>query len=105
MPFSYSVAYGLIAGLFTYAVLNSMIYITKLVTRGKIQPPDADLAEYWTYKPGGNPPWFIKAAQGKLWRRGRFSDMDAHSVGEGTEASEKELVEGTAMRVRTQETS
>ncbi|KAE9379611.1 xanthine/uracil permease family protein-like protein [Stipitochalara longipes BDJ] len=105
MPFSYSVAYGLIAGLFTYTVLNGMIYITKLVTRGTIQPPDADLAEYWTYKPGGNPPWFIKAAQGKLWRSGKFTSMDNHSVAGGTEASEKELVEGAAMRVTTRDTN
>jgi AGZA family xanthine/uracil permease-like MFS transporter len=107
MPFSYSVAYGLIAGLFTYTVLNGMIYITKLVTRGKIQPPDADLAEYWTYKPGGNPPWFVKVAKGQLWGSGRFGCMerDCQSVAEGTDASEKELVEGTAMRVTTRDTN
>jgi AGZA family xanthine/uracil permease-like MFS transporter len=104
MPYTYSVAYGLIAGLFTYAVLNGMIYITKVITRGKVQPPDADLAEYWTYKPGGNPPWFIKAAQGKLWNKGKFYSMDGQSVAGGTEASEKELVEGAAMRVPTRET-
>lgn len=103
MPFSYSVAYGLIAGLFTYTVLNGLIYITKVVTRGKIQPPDADLAEYWTYKPGGNQPWFIKVTQGKLWNKGRFNNMDGQSVAGGTEASEKELVEGAAMRVTTRD--
>ena len=101
MPFSYSVAYGLIAGLFTYTVLNSMIYITKLMSGGRIEPPDADMAEYWTYKPGGNPPWFLRAAQGTLWTMGRFAsvDEDGQSVAAGTEASEKELVEGVAMRV------
>ncbi|PMD20468.1 xanthine/uracil permease family protein-like protein [Hyaloscypha hepaticicola] len=101
MPFSYSVAYGLIAGLFTYTVLNSMIRITKLISGGRIEPPDADMAEYWTYKPGGSPPWFLRAAQGKLWTQGRFAsvDGDGQSVAAGTEASEKELVEGVAMRV------
>ncbi|KAL2074555.1 hypothetical protein VTL71DRAFT_8333 [Oculimacula yallundae] len=65
MPLTYSVAYGLIAGLFTYTVLNGLIYVTKVVSRGKFQPPDADSAEYWTYKPNSlNPPWFIRAAQG-----------------------------------------
>ena len=82
-----------------------MIYITKLVTRGSIEPPDADVAEYWTYRPGGNPPWFIKAAQGKLWRNGKFTNMDNQSLAGGTEASEKELVEGVATRVRTRDTS
>jgi len=53
-----------------YASLNSLLYLTKLVSRGRLQPPDADLQEYWTWKPqGGHAPWFIRAAaQGeKFW--------------------------------------
>lgn len=50
MPLSYSVAYGLIAGLMTYTALNSLIWLTKKISCGKIQPPDADMAEYWTCK-------------------------------------------------------
>jgi len=107
MPFTYSVAYGLIAGLFTYTIVNSLIYITTLVTRGRFIPIDFDKAEYWSYKPGGtNPPWFIRAAQGKLWRSGSFKHIDSRSVGEVTEAaSEKELGEGEGPSVRTQEVS
>ncbi|KAH6720163.1 xanthine/uracil permease family protein-like protein [Leptodontidium sp. MPI-SDFR-AT-0119] len=104
MPFTYSVAYGLIAGLFTYTVLNGLIYITKVISRGTIQPPDADAAEYWTYKPNStNPPWFVRAAQGKLWKAGRFENIETRSVGEGTVASEKELVESAATRVESRE--
>ncbi|PVH88963.1 xanthine/uracil permease family protein-like protein [Cadophora sp. DSE1049] len=100
MPFTYSVAYGLIAGLFTYTVLNGLIYITKVISRGRIQPPDADAAEYWTYKPNStNPPWFVRAAQGKLWKTGSFENIETRSVGQGTIASEKELVESCATRV------
>lgn len=50
MPLSYSVAYGLIAGLMTYTALNSLIWLTKKISCGKIQPPDADMTEYWTCK-------------------------------------------------------
>lgn len=101
MPFTYSVAYGLIAGLFTYTILNGLIYITRKVSGlfgREIGPPDLDNAEYWTYKPGGtHPPWFIRAAQGRLWTKGGagiFGDSDAEvrSVGGRTETSEKELV-------------
>ncbi|KAL9097307.1 MAG: hypothetical protein Q9165_000734 [Trypethelium subeluteriae] len=60
MPFSYSIAYGLIAGLMTYIVLNTLIYVTKLVSGGRIVPEDEDYRDYWTYKPGGTPPWFIR---------------------------------------------
>ena len=97
MPFSYSVAYGLIAGLFSYTILNGLIYLTKIITRGRIQPPDADNAEYWTYKPAGSiPPWFIRAAHGKLWRLGRSYEVDEISV--GSLATDKELVEGVGGR-------
>lgn len=105
MPFTYSVAYGLIAGLFTYTILNGLIYITTLVSRGKIMPPDEAAREYWSIMPeGGHLPWFVRAAQGKLWFRGHarepgwFEAGDnarEGSVGSGraTDASEKELVE------------
>jgi AGZA family xanthine/uracil permease-like MFS transporter len=93
MPLTYSAAYGLIAGLFTYTVLNGMIWITEKASRGRIQPPDMDLREYWTAVPkGGSPPWFIRAAQGRLWTFGRESD-GSESVTGNTEASERELIE------------
>jgi AGZA family xanthine/uracil permease-like MFS transporter len=69
MPLTYSVAYGLIAGLFTYTTLNGLIYLTSKITGGRIEPPDSDQAEYWTWKLSeGQEPWFIRAAQGKLFR-------------------------------------
>ncbi|TVY13238.1 putative xanthine/uracil permease [Lachnellula arida] len=95
MPFTYSVSYGLIAGLFCYAMLNGMIYITKKLSRGMIQPPDADAAEYWTYKPGGgHPPWFIRFGHHTLWRTGSKDDeVEVRSIDAATQASEKELVD------------
>ena len=62
MPFTYSVSYGLIAGIFSYTTLNGLIWITKKISGGRIEPPDMDNAEYWTITPqGGSPPWFIRA--------------------------------------------
>lgn len=48
IPFGYSAAYGLIAGLMTYTALNGMIYLTKAITRGYIVPDDEDQREYWS---------------------------------------------------------
>lgn len=48
IPFGYSAAYGLIAGLLTYAALNGLTYLTKLISRGYIVPIDEDSREYWT---------------------------------------------------------
>lgn len=50
IPFGYSAAYGLIAGLMTYTALNGMIWVTRLVTRGYVVPDDEDQREYWTSK-------------------------------------------------------
>ena len=60
MPFSYSVAYGLIAGIMTYIALNSLLYLTKLLTGGHVVPADEDHREYWTWKPSGTLPWFFR---------------------------------------------
>ncbi|OTB05234.1 hypothetical protein M426DRAFT_57254 [Hypoxylon sp. CI-4A] len=38
MPFSYSVAYGLIAGMMVYVVLNTMIWIVVKLTNGRVTP-------------------------------------------------------------------
>lgn len=50
IPFSYSAAYGLIAGLMIYTALNGMAYLTELVSGGRLMPDDADSREYWTRK-------------------------------------------------------
>ncbi|KAH7152902.1 permease family-domain-containing protein [Dactylonectria macrodidyma] len=72
IPFSYSVAYGLIAGVFVYAVLNSLIGLAVLVSGGRLEPREYDLKEYWTWKGSGRPPWFIRAM-----KRGRRATLDA----------------------------
>jgi AGZA family xanthine/uracil permease-like MFS transporter len=94
MPLTYSVAYGLIAGLFSYTVLNGLIYITRKISGDRIQPLDADRAEVWTYKPkGSHPPWFIRVARGTIWQDSNIeADTDVRSIGVATHTSEKELV-------------
>lgn len=96
MPFTYSVAYGLIAGLLTYTILNGLISITRLITRGRIEPPDADMKEYWTYKTKCSvPPWFIRAAKGEVWNL-RKKSIEVDEISVGSRATDKELVEGVA---------
>ena len=50
IPFSYSAAYGLIAGLMVYTTLNGMAYLTELISGGHIVPDDQDSREYWSRK-------------------------------------------------------
>ncbi|KAF8243232.1 purine transporter, partial [Wilcoxina mikolae CBS 423.85] len=73
IPFSYSIAYGLIAGVITYIALNTMAWILKKLSSGRIVPVDEDSKEYWSYKTefNHNPSWFIRAIRGekKFWKQ------------------------------------
>lgn len=105
IPFGYSAAYGLIAGLLVYTVLNGLIYVTKIISRGHIVPDDEDHREYWTseyhnwsvsfaelmvhaVKPHGRLPWFITASQAIVshFEHGSTHDLkqDSASLKSGT---------------------
>jgi AGZA family xanthine/uracil permease-like MFS transporter len=47
MPLSYSIAYGLIAGIGSYAAINGSVYVLELISGGRITPEDKDLREPW----------------------------------------------------------
>lgn len=79
IPFGYSTAYGLIAGIMVYAALNGPVYLTKLISRGRIAPDDEDHREYWTLKPQGKLPWFITAGQTVAGKFGRGGEHEANS--------------------------
>lgn len=85
MPFTYSIADGLIAGVCTYTLINTLVWLIKVVTRGKIVPPNYDEKEPWTWRlPGGFfPPWVVRAFHGKkdFWRE----DISVTEVSETTE--------------------
>ncbi|KAL6690725.1 permease family domain-containing protein [Trichoderma pleuroticola] len=86
MPFTYSIANGLIAGVMSYIIINSIVGLLRFVSRGRIVPPNHDEKEPWTWRiPGGFfPPWLVRLFQGKkdFWR-------EPDSVVE-TNAAEKE---------------
>jgi AGZA family xanthine/uracil permease-like MFS transporter len=86
MPLTYSVAYGLIAyvitksgfifganvssGLMTYFVINTLIWLMRVVSGGRLEAADREMAEPWTWNPqGGTPPWFVRAVKnhGRFW--------------------------------------
>ncbi|KAI8819425.1 purine transporter [Fimicolochytrium jonesii] len=47
MPMTYSIAYGLIAGLGSYIAINGTIYLLRVVSGGRLVPADKDLKEQW----------------------------------------------------------
>jgi len=53
-----SIAYGVIAGVLSYLLLNGIPLIIKKVSGGKITPAEYDAAEEWVIPAGGmTPPW------------------------------------------------
>lgn len=86
MPFTYSIAYGLIAGIFTYTILNTVAWILIKVSKGRLTPHDYEHKDYWSYKIRGGllPGWIKRAAKGKkdFWRDYDF-DRDESSEGRG----------------------
>jgi len=66
MPFTYSIAYGLIAGILTYILLNTTAWALDKATGGRVTPHNRHLKDPWTYKiPGGIlPPWVVRLAKG-----------------------------------------
>lgn len=54
MPFTYSIAYGLIAGIVSYIVLNGSAWLVEKASGGRIVPENKNEKDFWTYKlPGG----------------------------------------------------
>lgn len=81
MPFTYSIAYGLIGGICTYAIINTVAWILVKVSKGRLAPADYELKDPWTYKIKGGilPAWIKRAARGKrdFWRSEEDSEFEA----------------------------
>jgi AGZA family xanthine/uracil permease-like MFS transporter len=76
MPFTYSIAYGLITGIITYIILNTGAWFLAWASKGRIVPHDYEQKDYWTYKVRGGllPGWVKRLTKGKrdFWREWDF---------------------------------
>ncbi|KAL6862319.1 permease [Trichoderma novae-zelandiae] len=79
IPFSYSVAYGLIAGLFVYTTLNTLIALVVFFSNHRFEPREYDLKEYWTWRGSGRAPWFVRAMRRNRHESPSSSDNHNHS--------------------------
>lgn len=55
-----SIAYGVIAGILSYVLLNGIPWALRKATGGRLVPPDYDLAEQWSAPPGGLQPGWLR---------------------------------------------
>ncbi len=72
MPFTYSIANGLIGGIFLYFILNGVVWLIEKASRGRIVPPNKSEKDPWSWQFGGGilPPWMMRLGRGKkdFWR-------------------------------------
>ncbi|KAK4188997.1 Adenine/guanine permease AZG1 [Podospora australis] len=72
MPFTYSIADGLIAGICLYILINTLVWVIEKASGGRIVPPNKDMKEPWSFAGTGSviPPWMTRLAKGKkdFWR-------------------------------------
>lgn len=91
MPFTYSIADGLIAGILSYMVINTIVWLIKVASGGRIVPPNYEERDGWTWRiPGGFfPPWVVRLYGGKkdFWR------ADPAPVSENNAQNEAPVVE------------
>ncbi|QSZ30139.1 hypothetical protein DSL72_004659 [Monilinia vaccinii-corymbosi] len=69
MPFTYSIAYGLIAGIISYIIINTTTWALEKISGGRIVPFDKEFKEPWTYKIKGGivPAWVVRASKGQVF--------------------------------------
>ncbi|KAJ2896576.1 hypothetical protein MKZ38_005432 [Zalerion maritima] len=89
MPFTYSIADGLIGGICTYMLINTLVYLIEKASGGRIVPPNKHQKDHWTWRiPGGVlPPWLVRLCKGKkdFWRREEPVIAESHDLGTTTQ--------------------
>lgn len=63
----YSIAYGVIAGVGSYILLNFIPFIIRKLTNERFTPPLYDLGEKWKVPPGGFIPLWMSVSKYFLW--------------------------------------
>ncbi|KAI0172368.1 permease family-domain-containing protein [Hypoxylon sp. FL1284] len=67
MPFTYSIANGLIGGICLYITLNGVVWLIEKASGGRIVPPNKAEKDPWTWRIRGGvlPPWMKRLFKGK----------------------------------------
>lgn len=65
IPLTYNIAYGVIAGIMSYIVLNTIPWALGRISGGRWLPPNYDNAEVWVIPPGGIFPAWVSRLLGR----------------------------------------
>jgi len=69
IPMTYNIAYGVIAGILSYILLNGVPWLLCKVGGDRFTPPNFDNAEIWHVPPGGIIPVWMRYAYGYITRQ------------------------------------
>ncbi|KAG6003948.1 hypothetical protein E4U21_001575 [Claviceps maximensis] len=81
MPFTYSIANGLIGSILSYIIINGIVWGIKKISGGRLVPSNMDEQENWTWRmPGGFlPPWLVRLGKGQrdFWKEEELTADEA----------------------------
>lgn len=103
MPFTYSIADGLIGGICTYILINTLVWVIEKASGGRIVPHNKAEKDHWTWKiPGGVlPPWVVRISKGKkdFWREDEIPVAEAQDVDQPHSLEPKDSSDGPSKEV------
>ncbi|KAK7946491.1 uncharacterized protein PG986_010812 [Apiospora aurea] len=110
MPFTYSIANGLIGGVCSYILINGVVWLVEKLSGGRVVPHDKNLKDPWTWRvPGGIfPAWTRRLASGKkdFWREDEVPVHESSSnAGSQNDANGEKLALADDAGVSGKETS
>ncbi|KAF9555938.1 xanthine/uracil permease [Agrocybe pediades] len=81
IPLTKNIAYGVIAGIMTYLILNGIPLIVKKISGGRVLPHEYENSEKWVIPPGSFvPPWVQKAMELKRSRFGHDVPVEEEKI-------------------------
>ncbi|KAI8376328.1 permease family-domain-containing protein [Radiomyces spectabilis] len=93
MPFTYSIAYGVIGGIFSYVIINGLVYLIDKASGGRIHPDYSTREDWWTAALSGPLlPYWMRWVGAKICGRARPLTRDERIAMKNKEAEDSEPV-------------
>jgi len=75
IPLTFNIAYGVIAGIASYLLLNGVPWAIGKISGGRVLPPNIEASEEWTVPPGGMIPFWMYVFSPFLRRLQRLNEL------------------------------
>ncbi|KIP04430.1 hypothetical protein PHLGIDRAFT_129527 [Phlebiopsis gigantea 11061_1 CR5-6] len=66
IPLTYNIAYGVIAGIISFILINGVAWLLRKITNDRLVPPNFDAAEPWVIPPGSIVPTWMRWVGGHV---------------------------------------